>query len=106
VYPSERARRVSFDGKTTVITGGGSGIGCAIALKFAANGATVRILDVNLNDAEAVATEIQSAGGSASAHACDVTDQRQVISTFDNLTQQSRIHMSRRLLLSCGCECR
>jgi len=56
-----------------------------IALKFEANGATVRILDVNLNDAEAVATEIQSAGGSASAHACDVTDQRQVISDATNV---------------------
>jgi NAD(P)-dependent dehydrogenase (short-subunit alcohol dehydrogenase family) len=56
------------DGKTAVITGAGSGIGRAIALKFAANGAAMRILDLNLNDAEAVTKEITTAGGSASAH--------------------------------------
>jgi 2-keto-3-deoxy-L-fuconate dehydrogenase len=33
------------------------------------------------------------AGGSASAHACDVTEQRQVISTFDNLSQHGCIHI-------------
>lgn len=64
-----------------------------LRFKFAANGATLRILDVNLNDAEAVTKEILSAGGSASAHACDVTEQRQVISTFDNLSQHGRIHI-------------
>jgi NAD(P)-dependent dehydrogenase (short-subunit alcohol dehydrogenase family) len=44
-----------LDGKTAIITGGGSGIGRAIALMFAASGAAVRILDVNLNDAESIA---------------------------------------------------
>jgi 3-oxoacyl-[acyl-carrier protein] reductase len=51
------------DGKTAVITRAGSGIGRAIALKFAANGAAMRILDLNLNDAEAVTKEIATAGG-------------------------------------------
>jgi hypothetical protein len=36
----------------------------------------VRILDLNLNDAEAVTKEIATAGGSASAHSCDVSDQK------------------------------
>jgi NAD(P)-dependent dehydrogenase (short-subunit alcohol dehydrogenase family) len=82
-----------IDGKTAVITGGGSGIGRAITLKFAANGAAVRILDVNLNDAEAVTKEIAAAGGSASAHSCDVSDQKQVLSTFDHLAKQNRIEI-------------
>lgn len=62
-------------------------------MKFAANGAAVRILDVNLNDAEAVTKEIAAAGGSASAHGCDVSDQKQVLSTFDHLAKQSRIEI-------------
>lgn len=80
-----------LDGKTAVITGGGSGIGRAIALKFARNGATVVILDVNENDAEAVAAEITSGGGAASAHPCDVTQQAHVVSTFQKIGEKSRL---------------
>jgi len=41
-----------------VVTGAGSGIGRAIALKFAQHGAATRILDLNQKDAETVAEEI------------------------------------------------
>ncbi|PYX43110.1 MAG: short-chain dehydrogenase [Acidobacteria bacterium] len=80
-----------LDGKTAVITGAGSGIGRAIALKFAQNHAVIRILDVNQNEAERVAKEIVSAGGSATAHQCDVTRQARVVSTFQEVAKQSRI---------------
>jgi 2-keto-3-deoxy-L-fuconate dehydrogenase len=82
-----------LDGKAAVVTGGGSGIGRAIALKFAANGAAVRILDVSQKDADAVAAEISSRGGAASAHACDVSDQQHVKSTFSEVLRQSSIHI-------------
>ncbi|MGA7855211.1 MAG: SDR family NAD(P)-dependent oxidoreductase, partial [Candidatus Acidiferrales bacterium] len=52
-----------LNGKTAVVTGAGSGIGRAIALRFSAGGATVRVLDLNRDHAEAVAQEIASAGG-------------------------------------------
>lgn len=82
-----------LDGKTAVVTGGGSGIGRAIALKFAGNGAKVRILDVNLIEAEAVAKEIKNTGGVATALACDVTDQAAVVAVFKSITQQGRVHI-------------
>src|SRR6266567_5444139 len=87
------AHEFRLDGKVAVITGGGSGIGRAIALKFAANGAEVRILDISQKDAEAVAAEIASAGGRASAHACDVSNQQQVGSTFSEIAQQGNLHI-------------
>lgn len=74
-----------LDGKGALVTGAGSGIGQAIALKFAAHGATVRVLDVSLGAAEETCRHIVSAGGKASACACDVTDQRLVKETFVRL---------------------
>jgi 2-keto-3-deoxy-L-fuconate dehydrogenase len=75
-------------GKVAVVTGGGSGIGRAIALKFAAHGAKVHILDVALNDANATCQQIASEGGYATACACDVTDQAAVKAKFDGLAQK------------------
>jgi 2-keto-3-deoxy-L-fuconate dehydrogenase len=77
-----------LDGKVAVVTGGGSGIGQAIALKFAAHGAAVRVLDVSLSDAEATCQQITGAGGKAAAFASDVTDQKQVKDTFATLAAQ------------------
>ena len=71
-----------------MVTGGGSGIGQAIALKFAAHGAAVRVLDVSLSDAEATCQQITGAGGKAAAFAGDVTDQKQVTDTFATLAAQ------------------
>ena len=76
-----------------IVTGGGSGIGQAIALRFAANGAAVRIADINPQQAEATAKLITSAGGQATIHACDVTDQRQVRETFQQMFAKERIHI-------------
>ena len=56
------------------MTGGGSGIGEAIAKLFARSGASVHLIDVNREGAERVAAEIGAAGGAAAVHACDVTN--------------------------------
>lgn len=65
----------ALEGKHAVITGSGAGIGRAIALRFAAEGARVTLADIRLDGAAAVRDEIVSAGGSALAVACDVADQ-------------------------------
>ena len=56
-----------------VVTGGAMGIGKAMAVRLAAEGASVCIADVNLDAAEATVAEIAKAGGAAFAVHCDVT---------------------------------
>lgn len=58
--------------KTLLITGGASGMGQAIAERFAADGHAVILADVNADGAELTATRIRSAGGEADALQCDV----------------------------------
>jgi 2-keto-3-deoxy-L-fuconate dehydrogenase len=76
-----------------VITGAASGIGRAIAHKFATNGASVCLLDINRKHAETVAAEITNAGGTASVYECDVSDRVSIGSTFDTILQQGRVHI-------------
>lgn len=64
-----------LDGKIAVITGGGSGIGRAAALLFAAEGAAVAVLDQN---GDAAAETVAQIGGRAVAVAADVADAGQV----------------------------
>jgi NAD(P)-dependent dehydrogenase (short-subunit alcohol dehydrogenase family) len=57
-----------------LVTGAGSGIGRAIALGFAREGAAVAVLDINSETAAATASDIRAAGGNAQAFTLDVTD--------------------------------
>lgn len=65
-------------GKTAVVTGGGSGIGMALAKALAKEGAAVVVADILLDNAKKVADEIVAAGGKAVAAHCDVSDRASV----------------------------
>ena len=68
-----------------MITGGGSGIGRAISELFAKQGAHVHILELDVDNANNTVAQIQSEGGSATAHICNVTNQKEVIALFDKI---------------------
>lgn len=57
----------TFTGKVALVTGGGSGIGAAVAQQLASKGASVLVTDINLEAAQKVAAEITDAGGTAQA---------------------------------------
>jgi len=60
--------------KVAVVTGAGSGIGRATALRFASEGALVVVNDIDGSAAGATARDVQNGGGDATAHTGDVTD--------------------------------
>lgn len=72
----------SMNHKQAVITGGGSGIGKAIAEIFAQQGAVVHILELNETNALQTVAGIAADGGKAIGYGCDVSDQQQVKSVF------------------------
>jgi 2-keto-3-deoxy-L-fuconate dehydrogenase len=75
----------SLAGKTAIITGGGSGIGRAISLLFARQGATVHIIELNAAAAAETVNEIEEAQGIAFAHGCDVSSQKDVLQIFNQI---------------------
>jgi 2-keto-3-deoxy-L-fuconate dehydrogenase len=72
----------SLQQKHAVITGAGSGIGKAVALILAKQGAQVYAVDLNEGQAAETVKEIEAAGGTAVAHVADVSKQDQVLKVF------------------------
>jgi NAD(P)-dependent dehydrogenase (short-subunit alcohol dehydrogenase family) len=67
-----------LEGKAVIVTGGGSGIGRGACLRIAEEGGLVAVADIRAELAERVVAEVESAGGTAIALACDVADEDQV----------------------------
>lgn len=82
------------EGKAAIVTGGGSGLGAATARRLASAGAKVTILDVNLEQAEKVASEI---GGLALA--CDVSNAEAAEAA---VAKAAEAHGDARILINCA----
>jgi NAD(P)-dependent dehydrogenase (short-subunit alcohol dehydrogenase family) len=80
---SPGAPATSFAGKVAVVTGGGSGIGRALTLALAGEGARVVVADVDEGDARETVRLATAAGAEALAVRTDVTDRRQVEALAD-----------------------
>ncbi|MEN9684401.1 MAG: 4-formylbenzenesulfonate dehydrogenase TsaC1/TsaC2 [Bacteroidota bacterium] len=75
----------SLINKKAVITGGGSGIGKAVATLFARQNALVHVLDLNKTAGEETVAEIKSEGGTAFFWECNITSQAQVKTIFESI---------------------
>lgn len=83
--------KFSLKNKVALVTGGGSGIGKAISLTFAQQGAKVHILDFNIEAATETVKEIEALGEKAAAHKCDVSNQSNVNEIIEKITQNDTI---------------
>jgi len=72
-------------GKTAIVTGGGSGIGRAISVLFAKQGATVHIIELNAEAAAETVKEIEQLQGQGFAYGCDVSNQQEVLHIFKQI---------------------
>jgi NAD(P)-dependent dehydrogenase (short-subunit alcohol dehydrogenase family) len=82
---------LNLKGKTAVVTGGASGIGKAIAEKFAVQGAQVHVLECNREAAEQTIGAIKERGFEARFHYCDMSKQKEVVSIIDAIATNTAI---------------
>jgi 2-keto-3-deoxy-L-fuconate dehydrogenase len=76
---------LSLTGRVAVVTGAASGIGFAIAKRFAEHGAIVHLLDLDGDKLEEVASQITNSGNGPTAHPCDVSNEASVVAAFNDI---------------------
>lgn len=77
-----------LEDRVAVVTGAGQGIGKAIAIRYAQEGAKVAVVDVNPETTQAVVDEITAAGGTAIAVLCDVSNRDAVFGAASEIVEK------------------
>ena len=90
VYAVRQRRRMEFSGKTVVIAGASRGLGLELARGFAGEGAHVVLLARNRSQLSEAARELEAAGASVSALACDVTKEDEVRINVASILRESK----------------
>ncbi|MCP4977468.1 MAG: glucose 1-dehydrogenase [Maribacter sp.] len=83
--------KFNLQGKTAIVTGGGSGIGKAISKTLAEQGASVHILELNVDTAQKSANEIVAQGDSAFAHKCNVAKHSEVKHVINAIAKNTQL---------------
>ncbi|MBY4610139.1 SDR family oxidoreductase [Rhizobium sp. 9T] len=78
---------MALEGKSALVTGAGSGIGKAAALKLAAEGARVAVLSRTESEVQETCNEIVAAGGRSIALTADTSDESQMRAAIDRMTE-------------------
>ncbi len=76
---------MKLEGRTAVITGGGKGIGLAIATRLGCDGAHIALFDVNRADLESARNQLMASGVAVRTYLVDVSDEDQVIRGMDQV---------------------
>lgn len=79
---------MSIEGKVALVTGAGQGIGRAIALRLARDGADIALVDVRDDTLNAVADDVRAAGRNATTFTADVTNRDQVYAAIDHAEKE------------------
>jgi 2-keto-3-deoxy-L-fuconate dehydrogenase len=85
VTGSETLSSLNLTGRQAVITGAASGIGFAIAKRFAEHGASAHLLDLDRDKVRESASLIKNLGHTATAHPCDVSNEASVVAAFNDV---------------------
>ena len=76
-------------GKTAIVTGAGSGIGRAIAMRLAAEGVTIGVLDIRAEGWTETVAAIEAAGGKGVGVTCDITDYAAVVAAVADFEEKT-----------------
>ena len=77
--------------KNIVVTGGGQGLGLAMALEFAKAGANLSLIDINETPLKEAVSQCEELGVKASSYLCNVSKEDEVISVFDEIEKDHQL---------------